>query len=128
MLINDKINLYLNHKVRKENNIYYSKKFKQKDIKYLKVIEIKEPNFQNFNDFPIIVKNKKLLLHHLLSKGVETKDIQYVDCHKIFGNKNTKQLNNFENKILCLPNHVKISKKYIDYIVNCIDMFYKNYK
>jgi len=126
--LNDKINLYLNHKVRKENNIYYSKKFKQKGIKYLKVIEIKEPNFQNFNDFPIIVKNKKLLLHYLLSKGVETKDIQYADCHKIFRNKNTKKLNNFENKILCLPNHVKISKKYIDYIVNCIDMFYKNYK
>ena len=125
--LNDKISLDLNHKIRKENNIYYSKKFKQKKIKSLKFIEIKEQNFQNFNDFPIIVKNKKLLLHHLFSKGIETKDIQYVDCHKIFTGKNIKQLDNFENKILCLPNHVKISQKYIDYIVNCIDMFYKNH-
>ena len=30
----------------------------------------------------------------------------------------------YENEIICLPNHRKISKKYIDYIVDAISNFY----
>ena len=41
-------------------------------------------NFQNYNDFPIVVKNKKSLVKYLFSKGIETKTIQYVDCQNIF--------------------------------------------
>ena len=51
--------------------------------------------------------------------------IQYVDCQKIFKNKNKKDLlDSFEDKILCLPNHKNISKKYISYIVDNIKYFY----
>jgi len=122
--IKDKKNINFNHIVRKNNNIYYNKLFKKLDIKEIKIIKMTEPNFQNFNDFPIIVKDKLKLSLYLLDHGIETKTIQYIDCHKIFYKKN-QSLDNYENKILCLPNHVKIKKKYIDYIVNKIYYFYK---
>ena len=120
-------NIMQNHKTRKDNNIYFNKKFKQKRIEGLKLVSLKDPDFQNFNDFPIIVNDKKLLLNFLFKKGIETKAIQYLDCSKIFLSKNNKKeiLDNFEDKILCLPNHKKISKKYIDYIINCISSFQK---
>ncbi len=122
--LNDKNSISLNHIIRKNNNIYYDKLFKRLNIKELRTIKMKEPNFQNFNDFPIIVKDKAKLILYLLDNGIETKTIQYLDCHKIFG-KNTKGLDSYENKILCLPNHIKIKKKYIDYIVSKINYFYK---
>lgn len=122
--LNDKNSISLNHIIRKNNNIYYDKLFKRLNIKELRTIKMKEPNFQNFNDFPIIVNDKAKLILYLLDNGIETKTIQYLDCHKIFG-KNTKGLDSYENKILCLPNHIKIKKKYIDYIVSKINYFYK---
>lgn len=125
--LKDTRNITQNHKKRKNNNIYFNKKFKQKRIEGLKLVSLKDPNFQNFNDFPIIVTDKKLLLNFLFQKGIETKAIQYLDCSKIFLSKNNKKeiLDNFEDKILCLPNHKKISKKYIDYIIDCISSFQK---
>ena len=30
----------------------------------------------------------------------------------------------YENRIICLPNHRKITKKYIDYIVDTVSNFY----
>ena len=63
---------------------------------------------------------------YLFSKGVETKTIQYVDCQNIFKSKtNIKNLKRYENQVLCLPNHRFISKKYIEYIVNLLNEFYK---
>ena len=58
--------------------------FKKNNIKDVKLIEIMDVNFQNFNDYPIIVNRKNELVNFLFSKGVETKTIQYVDCQKIF--------------------------------------------
>ncbi len=90
------------------------------------MINYEDSNFQNFNDFPIMVKDKTLLVEYLFSKGVETKTIQYVDCQNIFKSKtNTRNLKQFENQVLCLPNHRLISKKYIEYIVNLLNEFYK---
>ena len=122
--LNDKNNIALNHIIRKNNNIYYDKLFKKFNIKELRTIKMKEPNYQNFNDFPIIVEDKAKLILYLLNNGIETKTIQYLDCHKIF-EKNTKGLDNYENRVLCLPNHIKIKKSYIDYIVSKIYYFYK---
>ena len=122
--LNDKNNIALNHIIRKNNNIYYDKLFKKFNIKELRTIKMKEPNYQNFNDFPIIVEDKAKLILYLLDNGIETKTIQYLDCHKIF-EKNTKGLDNYENRVLCLPNHIKIKKSYIDYIVSKIYYFYK---
>ena len=31
----------------------------------------------------------------------------------------------YEDKILCLPNHVKIKKKYIKFVATLIEKFYK---
>ena len=125
--IKDKKNFIKNFKIRKDNNIYYSKLFNKYKINNVKTINLKQPTFQNFNDFPIIIKNKKKLQDFLFKKGIETKKIQYIDCHKIFSNKkNAKFLQNYEDKVLCLPNHIKISKKYIEYIVSNIKSFYLN--
>lgn len=124
--LNSKKQFNLNHKLKKENNIYYNKLFKKSNIKGVKLINIKESSFQNFNDFPIIVKNKRMLLNYLFTKGIETKLIQYLDCHKIFKVKNMDSLDCYEEKILCLPNHIKIKKSYIFYIVKCINSFYQS--
>ena len=66
------------------------------------------------------------LVNYLFTKGIETKTVQYVDCQKIFKSKKSNELKNYENKILCLPNHKLISKKYIMFIVNNLEKFYKN--
>ena len=51
--------------------------------------------------------------------------LTFIDCQKIFndGYKNTSQI--FEDKILCLPNHVKINEKYIKFVSTLIEKFYK---
>ena len=81
-------------KIKRKNNLLYYKELKKKRIEDLKLIKIKSSSFQNFNDFPIIVKRKKELLKYLLDNGVETKLIQYVDCQKIFNNgyRNSSQM------------------------------------
>ena len=122
--IQDEKSINFNHIVRKNNNTYYNKLFKKLNMREVKIVQMTEPNFQNFNDFPIIVRDKFKLNLYLLDQGIETKTIQYVDCQKIFSN-NKQILDKYENKILCLPNHVKIKRKYIDYIVNKIYYFYK---
>ena len=115
----------VNYKLRMSNNLYYEKLFNQCKIKNLEIIKIRNKTFQNFNEYPIIINDKNRLKDYLFDKGIETKMIQYVDCQKIFKNKNKKDtLDSFENKILCLPNHKNISKKYISYIVDNIKYFY----
>ncbi len=117
----------INYKLRMANNQYYEKLFMEYKIKNLEIIKIKNKTFQNFNEYPIIINDKNKLKNYLFDKGIETKMIQYIDCQKIFKNNNKKgSLDNFENKILCLPNHKNISKKYISYIVKNINYFYKN--
>jgi len=59
----------------------------------------------------------------LFSKGIETKVISYKDCQNLFNIKK-KYLKLYEDQIICLPNHKKITKPYIDYIVNSIHQFY----
>tara|TARA_Y100000766_G_C18778488_1_gene542049 strand:- start:358 stop:843 length:486 start_codon:yes stop_codon:yes gene_type:complete len=126
--LQNKKNIELNHKVRKNNNLYYEKLFKKNKNKNLKTIRIKDKNFQNFNDYPLILQNEKIkeiLVNYLLSKGIETKAIQYSDCHKIFKGKNRYNVENYENRIICLPNHIKIKRDYIDYIIYNINNFFK---
>ena len=114
------------YNARMQNNLLYNRLFKKSRIKNLKFIEIKDKNFQNFNEYPIIVKDKDKLKNYLFEKGIETKFLQYIDCHKIFRHFNTSdKLNDYQKKILCLPNHIKITKNYIFYIVNCINSYYK---
>ncbi len=123
----DNNNFNKNHLFKKKNNIYYQNVFSKLKIKGVDLLEYTDPNFQNYNDFPIKVEKKEKLVNYLFSQGVETKTVQYVDCQKIFKSKNRKSnLQEYENKILCLPNHRRISHKYIDYIVKCIYTFYRS--
>lgn len=62
-------------------------------------------------------------MKYLFSKGIETKVISYKDCQNLFGIKK-KYLRPYEDRIICLPNHKKITKSYIYYIVNSIHQFY----
>jgi len=121
--LKDNKNRKINHRVRKLNNFYYEKCFLEKSIKRIKIIKIKEEDFQNYNDYPIFVKKKKKLVKYLFSKGIETKVISYKDCQNLFGIKK-KYLKPYEDRIICLPNHKKITKSYINYIVNSIHQFY----
>ena len=56
-LINKKYRLE-NHKIRKNKNLLYYNQFKKLKIKQIKMILIKDFNFQNFMDFTILVKDK----------------------------------------------------------------------
>ena len=124
--LKDKKNFELNHSKKRANNIFYYKILKKKNINGIELFKYEDSNFQNFNDFPVMVQDKTLLVEYLFSKGVETKTIQYVDCQNIFKSKtNTRNLKQFENQVLCLPNHRLISKKYIEFIVNLLNEFYK---
>ena len=112
---------------RKKRNIYYFKKLKQIQNKNIKLINIKDFNFQNFIDFPILVKNKKNLNNYLLKNGIELRYYHYRDCSTIMREKNSKKMNNsqiFEKEILCLPNHKRITFNYIDKILSRINYFY----
>jgi len=115
-----------NHKLRKTKNNYYMNKFKKKKIKHVQLLPIKDFNFQNFIDFPIIVKDKINLNKFLLKNGIETRTIYYRNCSKIFKTKNSfcTKAEKYENEIICLPNHTKINNKYIDYIIQIISKFY----
>ena len=96
-------------------------------INGIKLIKISDFNYQNFIDFPILVKNRAKLNNFLLKNGIESRLYYYKNCEKIF-NKNTKSYcsnsQKYENEIMCLPNSKKITLKYIDYIIKIIFIFY----
>ena len=127
-LINKKYRLE-NHKIRKNKNLLYYNQFKKLKIKQIKMILIKDFNFQNFMDFPILVKDKYKLNKFLLTKGIELRSIYYANCSKLFKmNNKSPNAEKYEKEILCLPNHKKIKKEYIIFIVSCIHEFYRDYR
>ena len=117
------------HNKRKNKNIYYNKKIKKLKNKDVNVIKIFDFNYQNFTDFPILIKDKNKLNNFLLNKGIETRFFHYKNCEKFFS-KNKKILcpnaERYEKEIICLPNHKKISLEYIDYIIKMITLFYSD--
>ena len=118
-----------NHYSRKVKNIYYYKKLSKEKINEINLIKISDFNYQNFIDFPILVKNRSKLNYYLLKNGIETRLYYYKNCEKIFfGNRKLVSLNSqkFENNIICLPNGEKITFEYIDYIIQKISDFYLN--
>ena len=111
--------------MRKEKNLLYYNQFKKLNIKQVKIIPIKDFNFQNFIDFPILVKDKEKLNKFLLTKGIELRSIYYINCSKLFKTKNKfPNAKKYESEIICLPNHRKIKKEYIFFIVTSIKEFY----
>ena len=118
-----------NSLIRKNNNIYYYNLFKKLKIKNVKLLKVEDFNFQNYMDFPILVKNKDKLNNYLLLKNIETKYLFYHNCAKIFeSKKNLKIQKNaefFGNQVIGLPNHSKISKNYMNKIGYTIKEFYE---
>ena len=115
-----------NHESRKLKNIYYLNSLKKIKTNKIKLFSIKDFNYQNFIDFPLLVKNRDKLNNFLLSRGIEARLYYYKNCEKIFKKKMTfcKNSKKFENEIICLPNNNKIKLEYIDYIVNSISLFF----
>ncbi len=116
--LSDKKQRRYNHNTRLKNNNLYLKLFKKKKIIGIKYPKITEKNYQNFIDFPIMVKNKENFLNFMLNHKIELRSYYYQDCRRIFYNEKSDK---FEDNIVCLPNHKKIDKKYIIKIVNKIN-------
>ncbi len=118
--------------MRKKNNIFYYNLFKKLRIKDVRVMTIKDFNFQNYMDFPILVKNKDKLNNYLLSNEIETKYFFYHDCVKIFSKKDSTEIKKnskyFSEHVIGLPNHHNISKEYMSKIGNKIKEFYGSTK
>lgn len=112
-------------KSRKKNNIYYYKILKKIKNRNFRLIKIEDFNYQNFIDFPIVIKNKEKFNKFLLNNGIETRYIYYRDCERIFNTKSFKCKNSniFEKKLLCLPNHKRVNYDYINKIANYIKIF-----
>jgi len=122
----DKIQRKKNHSIRKRNNKYYYKKFEKLKIKKINLFRVFDFNFQNFLDFPVLVKDRDKLHNYLLRKGYDTKKVHYFDCSTMLKLKNKFPISNkFQNEVLCFPNHNKISFNYIDSLIREIKIFYE---
>ena len=87
---------------------------------------IQDYDFQNFLDFPIIVKNKRALAVYLFKKGLETRFHFYENCEDLINNKkNNINSKYFENHLICLPSHGAINKILIDKYCSEIENFNK---
>ena len=118
-----------NHETRKINNKYYYYRLNKINSKNIFIFPVLDFNFQNYLEFPVFFKEKKKIHKFLMQKGFDLKKIHYFNCSKEFKTK-FKCVNSqrAENEILCLPNHNKINKYYIDRLINEIEIFYKNNK
>ncbi len=110
---------------RKKNNILYYKLLSQIKNKNFKIIKIEDFNYQNFIDFPVIIKNKEKFNNFLLNNGIEVRYIYYRNCERIFNTKNFKCKNSFlfEKELLCLPNNKRVDYNYIIKVVKYIRIF-----
>ena len=107
---------------RKENNKLYQKYFQNQ--KYVQILKINDFNYQNFLDYPILVKNKDDLVNFLLNRGLETRIHFYSNCEDVRDLVNNKNSQNFEDRIICLPSHSKISHNKINEYCSSISDFY----
>lgn len=109
--------------IRKNNNRFYFNKFK--NSQYVKTIPMTNFNFQNFLDFPIIVKDKKKLTKHLFDRGLEVREYFYENCENLINKRKRNSASYFENYLLCLPSHKLMDKKILVKYVMEINNFYK---
>ena len=85
--------LQLKMKKKRKKSLIYGKlvPYYQKNIKKIKnnlyTFNITDKNFQNFLDFPLLVKNKKSLNKNFLKDGIEVRYKHYYNCEKLFNNR-----------------------------------------
>ena len=112
-----------NDEKRKDNNkLYFDLLNKEKNIN---IIPIKDFNFQNFLDFPIIVKNKKKLINYLYNYGLEVRTHFYSNCENLIELQNNKNSQYLDGNIICLPSHHDIDSNKIKEYCFRIEKFYK---
>ena len=92
----------------------------------LTLINKSDENYQNFLDFPILVKKKENLNKFLLSHGIEVRMKHYYNCAKMFNNKSSNAVaEKYEKELICLPVHPKITPSYISFVAKKINQFYE---
>ena len=110
---------------RKKKHKYYFKKLMKIKNNNFNLINVTDENYQNFLDFPILVKDKNKLNEYLLDKGIEVRLKHYYNCEKFFGNgKKCINAQKYEKELICLPIHPNITLAYIDLVVKNIDVYY----
>ena len=93
----------------------------------IKVLDIKDFNFQNFLDFPILIKkDKENLVKYLFKNGLETRYYFYSNFEKYTNTNLNKVAELYDQNILCLPSHSEIGKEKIKKYCYEINQFYKN--
>ena len=111
--------------IRKEKHLYFLKRFQKIKTKKISLINIKDINYQNFLDFPILVKEKDKFNRFLLGKGIEVRLKHYYNCEKMMHyKKSCKIAERYEKELICFPIHKKIKYSYIDYIAKNTEEFF----
>ena len=88
------------------------------------LLNIRDYNYQNFLDFPLLAKDKYKLNSFLLNKGIEIRFKHYYNCEKLFNNKNSCiNAERYEKQLICLPVHPKIQLNDMDFVVKNIEVF-----
>ena len=104
------------------NNLYFNELFNQNGIS---LIKIKDKDFQNFLDFPILIHHKKKkLVNYLFNNGLEVRTHFYSNCERVFNNNLNNNSETYENNIICLPSHSLISKDKILQYCKHIKLFF----
>jgi len=110
--------------LRMKKHKYYFKKLSEIKKKKFNLIQTNDDHYQNFLDFPILIKDKNLINRYLLKKGIEVRFKHYYNCGKMFENcKSYTNAERFEKELICLPVHPKISFSYIDLVVKNIEIY-----
>ncbi len=112
--------------IRKKNHKLYSKILGKNKNENFTLLPKTDENYQNFLDFPILVKKKEKLNKFLLNKGIEVRLKHYYNCSKMFNNKNINKVSErYERELICLPVHRKITPAYINFVAKKIKQFYE---
>ena len=114
-------------KIRKKNHKLYFKILGRTKSNNFTLINKSDENYQNFLDFPILVKRKENLNKFLLSHGIEVRLKHYYNCDKMFNNnKSSAVAERYEKELICLPVHRKITLTYVRFVAQKINQFYDN--
>ena len=110
---------------RKQIHKYYFKKLSNLSKTKIKIIKKNDPNYQNYLDFPVLVKEKDKLNLYLLKNGIEARLKHYYNCGKIFkDNILYKNAERYEKELICFPAHIKTKNSYIDNIEVKLNKYY----
>ena len=111
--------------IRKKNNsLYFDELSNQKGIS---LIPIKDKNFQNYLDFPVLItEKKKELVNYLFDQGLEVRTHFYSNCEKYFNDNINNNSSFYEDNIICLPSHSLIAKEQVLEYCKYIKIFFNN--